>query len=130
MAVKTTVNDKGFQKSLKDIVITKSELLAVEGAGARNIATAQKTLVPVDTGATRASIGSHIVSVSEERIVDEVGAETEYAPFVELGTSNTNYPMQPFVRPSVFGREKSIFADMADAFFMTVLRRWKGKVQR
>ena len=130
MAAKTFVDDSGFQKSIKGIILTKSEMLAVEGAGAANIATAQKTLVPVDTGATRSSIKSHIVSASAERVVDDIGAETSYAPFIEYGTSNTNYPMQPFVRPSVFGREKSILADIANAFFMVLVRRWKGQIER
>lgn len=53
-----------------------------------------KTLAPVNTGALRDSIG-----VEENGNTVTIGASTEYAPFVELGTENTD--PNPFVRPTV-----------------------------
>ena len=129
MAAKTFVDDSTFQKAIDAVKITRSGLLAISGAGAANIVTAQKTLVPVDTAATKNSIKSHIVKANDEIVIDEIGAETSYAPYIEYGHDDpeSNYPMQPFVRPSVFGREKSIYADIGNAYAMFIIRNWNGE---
>jgi len=52
--------------------------------------------VPVDTGALRASISREV-----QGNVGYVRASMHYAAYVEYGTSNPNYPAQPYLRPAV-----------------------------
>lgn len=54
-----------------------------------------KTLVPVDTGATKNSIG---VDVYDDRIGGEVGPTTHYAPYLENGTARM--APRPFMDPA------------------------------
>jgi HK97 gp10 family phage protein len=90
-----------FLKAMEKAEFTNQEVMDILGAGAAVVKTTQKLLVPVDTGATRASIIEHF----GENEVD-IGPSTEYAPYIEYGTSNPNYPVQPFVVPSATGRSK------------------------
>jgi HK97 gp10 family phage protein len=53
-----------------------------------------KTLVPVDTGATKASIQVDPIDDLHSNVV--VG--TDYAPFIEYGTSRS--PAQPYLTPA------------------------------
>ena len=119
------VDLKEFEKAIENMKFTSSELMHVAGSGSAVIKTTQKILVPVDTGATRASIledfnpGDTVVEV-------EIGPRTEYSPYIEFGTSNPNYPIQPFVRPSVFGRNKmKVLKAVSNAFVQLVMEKWK-----
>jgi hypothetical protein len=61
-------------------------------------------IVPVDTGHLRDSITVEELPPSEQGIMVYAGAgeyEVNYAGFVEYGTSNPNYPIQPYMRPSI-----------------------------
>ena len=119
------VDLKEFEKAIENMTFTSSELMHVAGAGSAVIKTVQKLLVPVDTGDTRTSIledfnpGDTVVEV-------EIGPRTEYSPYIEFGTSNPNYPIQPFVRPSVFGRNKTkVLKAVSNAFVQLVMEKWK-----
>lgn len=77
-------------------------LLSAQDDGAEEIAQAlaakERELVPVDTGALRASIEVFGAGGSGQRTVS-AGQSLGYAPDVEYGTANT--PAQPFVTPAV-----------------------------
>lgn len=68
-----------------------------------------RELVPVDTGATRDSI-SYRVEASGGQVHIIIGASTDYAIFIELGT--VHWAGQPFLRPAIDG----IAADIASRF--------------
>lgn len=59
------------------------------------------------TGATKRSIG---LEISDGGFTASVGAETEYAPYLEYGTRFME--AQPFVRPSLEEQEKKFKSDM------------------
>jgi len=59
--------------------------------------------VAVDTGRLRNSIDM----VTEPQI-GVVYSNVDYAPHVEMGTENPNYPAQPFLRPALFNQENNI----------------------
>jgi len=52
---------------------------------------------PVDTGNLRGSI-NHIIDLDDESVT--IGTPVDYAPYVEKGTYNPNYPKQPFLGPA------------------------------
>jgi hypothetical protein len=119
------VDDKAFQDALKAIRLSADDLSQIEGAGARVQINGQRQRVPVDTGATRASVDSHIEESTEKRVVDEIGPETEYAPNIEYGKQDApGYPIQPFVRPTAEEDKDQTLEAIATAFGQTVIRRW------
>ena len=59
--------------------------------------------VAVDTGRLRNSIDM----VTKPQI-GVVYSNVDYAPHVEMGTENPNYPAQPFLRPALFNQENNI----------------------
>ena len=63
---------------------------------ARNIETRSKQLVPVDTGATRASIAP---TFSADGLEARIGPTTAYAPFLEFGTSHM--AARPYMLPAL-----------------------------
>lgn len=65
--------------------------------GLRVQATA-KRLCPVDTGRLRASI-TESLQRDAAGLVEVIGTDVDYAPYVELGTSRA--PAQPFLRPAL-----------------------------
>lgn len=65
----------------------------IVAAGAFSIERDMKNLVAVDTGATKNSISTDV-----QGLTAEVGPTTEYAPFIEGGTSRA--PAQPFAGPA------------------------------
>lgn len=99
--------------------LTGADLLEIEKAPALVIVNSQRQDVPVDTSATKNSIMQHVQSASSGQVIDHIGPETDYAPYIELGVaSKPNYPIQPFVRPSVFGKEAQIAKAAATVFVM------------
>jgi hypothetical protein len=105
--------------------LTTDDLLDIEKAPALMIVNNQRQDVPVDTSATKNSIQQHIQSASADQVKDHIGPETGYAPFIELGVvSKPNYPIQPFVRPSVFGNEAQIRNSANAAFRMKVKEKY------
>lgn len=61
---------------------------------ANDIAATAKGLAPVDTGATRNSIG-----VTDRGTSVEIGPTTDYSPYLEFGTSRM--PPRPFMAPAL-----------------------------
>jgi hypothetical protein len=61
--------------------------------------------VAVDTGMLRNSI-----DWDQDGQKAVVYAGMDYAAHVELGTSNPNYPIQPYLRPALFNNLKTIEA--------------------
>lgn len=113
-------------KAFTDGALTKNDLLDIEKPVALTIVNKQRELVPVDTAATKNSVSPHIQSASDKEVIDHVGPETDYAPFIELGvTSKPNYPIQPFIRPSVFGNERNI-QNVASAAFEAKVKEKYG----
>ena len=96
------VDDNGLQQSLKNIRLNVNDMLNIEGAGARVQINGQRMRVAVDTAATQNSIDSHIIEANDQHVIDEIGPTTVYAPNIEYGRrDNANYPVQPFIRPTV-----------------------------
>ena len=62
-----------------------------------NIERRAKEKVPVDTGATRASITPDFSDLRDFRVT--IGASTEYAPFLEFGTASR--AARPFMTPAL-----------------------------
>ena len=91
-----------FKSAMDKSKFSVQEVMDILGAGAAVVKTTQKLLVPVDTGATRASIKEYFDAGQKVSHVD-IGPSTEYAPYIEYGTSNPNYPIKPFIVPSITG---------------------------
>jgi HK97 gp10 family phage protein len=72
-----------------------------------------RELVPVDTGATRDSI-AYRVEQAGGQVHIILGAYTEYAIFIELGT--VHWSGQPFLRPAIDSIGQDIAARFAAAF--------------
>jgi hypothetical protein len=148
MKMKIKVDATDFNKSLRRLTLTEQDMLDIEGSGAKQIVNVQRMLVPVDTAATKASVNSHIESSSDERVVDNIGPETDYGLWLEYGTGefaeggkgrkggwvykdangfHFTFGMQPrpFVRPSVIGNEGNIERAITATFMIVVKRKWQ-----
>lgn len=114
-----------LEKALKAIRLDGNDLLQIEGAGQWVLVNGMRIRVPVDSGATRNSIMPHIIESTGTRVVDDVGPETIYAPNIEYGIqSKPNYPIQPFVRPTVEEDGDNVQAAISHAFAAKVNQRW------
>lgn len=76
--------------------------------GARVVCESAKEMCPVDTGALRASI-----NVTETDNGALVSADTNYAAYVEFGTSKT--APQPYLVPALLQNRDAVMAAIADA---------------
>lgn len=121
------VDDSGFSKSAKNVKLSRSDMLSIEGAGAAIVQNTQKTLVPVLTAATKTGINSHIITATDTLVEDEIGPETDYAPVIEYGRKDMpNYPIQPFIRPSAFGNNATnALKAISTAFGLLVGQKWR-----
>lgn len=125
MASGFKVNTSGLKAALKAIRLTSNDMLQIEGAGAHVLLNGMRARTPVLSGATRASENSHIIEATAEKVVDDVGPETIYAPFIEYGVqSKPNYPIQPFVRPAAEEDEPQVVNAISSAFGETVKSKW------
>lgn len=112
-----------FAKAMKKAGITAQDMQAFGFAGSAVVMATQKMLVPVDTGATWASIAAEPVSVTSTRAEYEIGPSTEYAPYIEYGVaSKPNYPIQPFVVPSATGDSRNRCIKAVEAAVMAKLK--------
>jgi hypothetical protein len=112
-------NVKEILHALSGAKLTKRDMLNIEGAGAAILKNGMRMRVAVDTSATKNSIDSHYdpAEQTESRVVDEVGPETLYAPNIEYGRQDQpNYPIQPFVRPTVAEDEGKVHSAISNAF--------------
>lgn len=97
--------------------LTAGEMLSIEKPMGLTVVNKQRQDVPVDTADTKNSIQPDIQSATSLQVVDHVGPSTDYSPSIEFGvTSKPNYPIQPFVRPSVNGYENAIIRVAQAAF--------------
>lgn len=97
--------DNGLAEIAQRIEGSISEIIA---AGADAVCNNAKSICPVDTGALRDSIS---VSAAGNRA--EISANTDYAAYVEFGTSQM--APQPYLVPSLIGNSGAVLAAMADA---------------
>lgn len=121
------IDASDFEAAARRAISNKNDMLQIAGAGSYVIINKQKSLVPVDTAATKTSIRSHITSATNTHVEDEVGPETEYAPVIEYGRKDMpNYPIQPFIRPSAYGKPlKDTLAAIAREFGNIVVSKWR-----
>jgi hypothetical protein len=125
--MKTTVDDREVMALLKKITLDENDLLDIEKAPALVIVNKQRELVPVDTSLTKNSVQQHIQESSDTEVIDHIGPETTYAPYIEFGVaSKPNYPIQPFVRPSAFGNENNVARAAMTAFTAKVKGKTNG----
>lgn len=84
------------------------------GETAREIRDTEKVLVPVDTGALRASIHEEKEAEAKWAVLagDEADAEVNYAGFVNYGTSRM--AARPFVEPAAEQARSGFMAKMKD----------------
>lgn len=112
---------------LKGASFTEEEMLSIEKPGALTLVNTQRTLVPKDTHATELSISQHIQESSAVRVVDLIGPETDYSTYIEFGVaSKPNYPIQPFVRPSAFGPNRTKVEKAIETAFAAMVKKKHG----
>jgi HK97 gp10 family phage protein len=73
-----------------------------------------KSIVPVDTGNLRASIESRVIRNNDGDITGVVGTNTDYAAFVEFGTSKMG--AQPYLRPAVEQNRETVRELLGEGF--------------
>jgi HK97 gp10 family phage protein len=79
-----------------------------------------KSIVPVDTGNLRASIESRVIRNNDGGITGVVGTNTDYAAFVEFGTSKMG--AQPYLRPAVEQNRETVRELLGEGFTDAVER--------
>lgn len=77
--------------------VTRARTVQAIRKGAYDIAATGQALAPVDTGATRASIGVDY-SAGAGEIRASIGPTTHYAPYLEFGTARM--APRPFMGPA------------------------------
>ena len=122
-----TVNTKEVDAMLKRIRITRKNMLDVANPTALTIVNSQRTLVPVDTAATRNSIKPEVIAATKDLVTVQIGPSTEYSKHIEFGTTNPNYPIQPFVRPSVVGTYGKRAFNTAVSNFNMIIKKLTGR---
>ena len=70
-----------------------------------------KVYAPVDIGTLRNSITT---TFSDAGLSGVVGPTVEYGAYVEMGTSNPNYPPQPYMGPALADVEPGFIAAITD----------------
>jgi len=122
-----SINTKDVDAALRGGKFTAEDMKDMEKPIALTVINKQRELVPVKTADTKNSISQHIQEATAARVIDHVGPETTYAPSIEYGiTSKPNYPIQPFVRPSVFGNEATIKSVAAAAYRAKIAEKYHG----
>ena len=120
MTISVNVDISQFKKAMDKAELKPQEVTDILTAGAVVIHSAQFRTVAHDTYATRNSIdiqpgrGASLL----------IGPHTDYAPYIEYGTSNPNYPVQPFVVPSATGKNRArTIKAMAHALISTLVNK-------
>jgi len=122
--MKFTIDDSAFVAAIKKTKLTASDMLNIAGAGSAIVKGVQKILVPKDTHDTELSIGDHYIIATAEKVENDIGPETTYAPYIEYGVvSKPNYPIQPFIVPSATGSNKSNTLNAISSAFGAFLRK-------
>ena len=124
--ISVKIDNREVLAALKKGRLNEGDMLSIEKPMALHIVNNQRTVVPKDTHATELSIGQHIQESSAVRVVDHVGPETDYSPWIEFGVaSKPNYPIQPFVRPSI--KNTSVISRIGSLAFKKVIMRKHGR---
>lgn len=111
----------------EDAPFTAQQMQIMEKPVAATIINSQRRDVPVDTGATKTSIGSDIIVSTNRIVTDHIGPSTSYAPSIEYGViSKPNYPIQPFVRPSAFGAGAKAAFKVALSALLRMIKKKHG----
>lgn len=97
--------DNGLAEAAQRIEGSLGEIIA---AGADAVCESAKSICPVDTGELQSSI-----SVYTEGDRAEISANTDYASYVEFGTSKM--APQPYLVPSLIGNSGTVLSAMSDA---------------
>ena len=118
------VDTKEIFAFFKKANLTEQDMLNIEKPGGLTVINSQRAIVPVgETAATITGIISEIQSASDTLVVDDVGPQTDYSEYIEFGViSKPNYPIQPFVRPSVMGNGAKRFWDAITTAFIKVVK--------
>ncbi len=125
MKSNVTVDYSSLASALKAVNFNANDLLQVEGAGAYVLVNGMRQRVAVDTAATKNSVKPHITEATNTRVIDEVGPETSYAPYIEYGVqSKPNYPVQPFVRPTAQEDLVKVVKAIGTTFGSILVARW------
>lgn len=103
--MKVDISFDGFGDTAK---IIESRIQDAIRKGAETVCAAAQSRCPVDTGRLRSSIG-----VSAEGMEAVISADTEYASYVEFGTSKA--AANPYLVPSLLENTEKITAAMAAA---------------
>lgn len=88
----------GKDNSRAMIAAARAAMVRGVEIGARLIENEAKARVPVRTGTLRRSINTE-VREQGNRVIAQVGPNTEYAAFIEFGTSRM--AAQPYMRPAL-----------------------------
>lgn len=81
-----------------------------------------KQIVPVDTHRLQRDI-SHEVEEKDNKIFGRVGTNVEYAKYVEFGTSNPKYPIQPYLRPALETERVNIEREFGQVLKYTIVTK-------
>lgn len=97
--------DNGLAKTAENLA---GSIGAIIEAGARRVCEIAKSVCPVDTGTLRESISAECDGNRAE-----ISANTDYASYVEFGTSQM--APQPYLVPSLIEHSDSVLEAMARA---------------
>ena len=86
---------KALENGEQTVILRKGGIL--ETASGFNVEAKAKEIVPVDTSATKNSIWPDFDNLRNLEV--RIGPTTDYAPFVEFGTSRQR--AQPFMIPAI-----------------------------
>ncbi len=91
--------DINYDNGLSDIANNIENFADIIGQGAQTVCESAKSLCPVDTGRLQSSI-----NVQPGGNTAVISADTEYAVFVEFGTSKM--AAQPYLVPALLSRKQ------------------------
>ena len=97
--------DINYDNGLSDIENNFADII---GQGAQTVCESAKSLCPVDTGRLQSSI-----NVQPGGNTAVISADTEYAVFVEFGTSKM--AAQPYLVPALLSNTQAILSAIAEA---------------
>jgi len=120
------INIREFENYVSNVRLTKDDMLDIEKPGAMVLRNGIVMRVPKDTSATANSTRQHIIEASSKRVVDDVGPETDYAPYIEYGVrTKPNYPIQPYIRPTVSEDGSTVIKVISTAYGRKIADKWQ-----
>ena len=126
MKTQLKIDMSDFDNAMKNVKLTKDDMLDIEKPGAMVLRNGIVMRVAKDTAATANSTRSHIIEATSKRVVDDVGPETTYAPNIEYGVkSKPKYPIQPYIRPTVSEDGKTVIKVISTAYGRKIADKWQ-----